>query len=108
MRLRPSDCGPPRLWTAASFLRQAARKDLRDALWTSCFVLFFFLERKSLGGAGTIWQPLTWCYSLSVHSFSQLLAGQLRVVCLRVVCLRAVRVSVSLYVCLCDVECVYS
>ena len=67
-------------------------------------VLFFFFWRGSLGGAGTIWQPLTWCYSLSVHSFSQL--PECVSVCS--VCLRAVRVFVSLYVRLCDVECVYS
>lgn len=64
-----------------------------------CFV--FFLERKSLGGAGTIWQPLTWCYSLSVHSFSQLLAGQLRVVCLRVVCVCVQCVCLCLCMCVC-------
>ena len=56
--------------------------------------VFFFFWRGSLGGAGTIWQPLTWCYSVYIAFLG----------CLSV-CLRAVRVCVQC-VCLCLCMCV--
>ena len=65
-------------------------------------VFFFFLERKSWRSRHDL--AATDLVLLSVHSFSRLP----ECVSACSACLRAVRVFVSLYVRLCDVECVYS